>query len=164
MGGGMNFGGQNMFGNMPGGQPTNWGGQPGFKPMGMGAMGGGFDSPQGQNWWNNQSPMMPQNPMGQPSNQMGQSGMMSPYGMNMGMPKMDNKMPTNQASGDAYSPWSNYGGNYGFGQGNQGFDGNMSMRQQMLKEANMPANNEARGPLTSYMTQEPNDYCRCHES
>ncbi|KAK9874536.1 hypothetical protein WA026_005376 [Henosepilachna vigintioctopunctata] len=133
---------QGMYGGMQqGGMPGGWGAQPSnakpnYAPMNMGPatynhlQSSGFDGNATANWWNSQG-----NNMMNPG--AGYGGFNnSPFpGSMMGGAKMSGG---NQASGDSFnSPW-----NYGSGMG-AGYDQNvnMSMRQQMLKEANnVPAN------------------------
>lgn len=155
---------QGMYGGMQqGGMPGGWGAQPSnakpnYAPMNMGPatynhlQSSGFDGNATANWWNSQG-----NNMMNPG--AGYGGFNnSPFpGSMMGGAKMSGG---NQASGDSFnSPW-----NYGSGMG-AGYDQNvnMSMRQQMLKEANnVPANSRKLIPPPP-SKPEPVSFCRCHE-
>lgn len=157
---------QNMYGGgmQGGGMPTpNWGSgqvqtKNNYTPMNMGSatynhlQSSGFDGNATANWWNGPggNNMMPP-PGGAGFNNFNTPP--PPFGGGMmGGPKMGG---TNQASGDSFnSPW-NFSGNMG-----SGFEqsGNLTMRQQMLKEANnLPTNmgdkftpNQQNAPSSGY--------------
>ncbi|XP_044756996.1 protein SMG7-like [Coccinella septempunctata] len=146
---GNNYPMQGMYGGGMRGNMTapGWGGgqapqKTNYSPMNMGTatynhlQSSGFDGNATANWWNGPAANNMMTPGGGGFNNFSNP---PPFGgPMMGGPKMGNN---NQASGDSFnSPW-NYGGN--MGQMGGGFEqsGNLTMRQQMLKEANNMTSN-----------------------